>query len=94
MECVEFKLGEKKYICISVTSTMGETFEVTSAKYLLLSGDETEDSGMCEIKQKASNEVILSAIVQPQRNNTVYRLEFTYEILPEILKHDVLVNVY
>lgn len=93
MECVEFKLGEKKYICISVTSTTGN-IEVTSAKYLLLSGDETEDSGMCEIKQKASNEVILSAIVQPQRNNTVYRLEFTYEILPEILKHDVLVNVY
>ncbi len=94
MDRVEFKLGERKYICISITSTTGDAFEVTNAKYLLLSGDEIEDSGVCEIKQKSDNEVILTAIVQPQRNNTIYRLEYTYEIPPEILKHDILISVY
>ena len=91
MERVEFKLGEKKRVCIRITSTTGQEFEVTSAKYLLLAG---EDSGVCEINQKSDNEVILTAIVQPQRNNTIYRLEYTYEIPPEILKCDILISVY
>ena len=52
MERVEFKLGEKKRVCIRITSTTGEEFEVTSAKYLLLVGEEAEDSGVCEINQK------------------------------------------
>lgn len=94
MERVDFKLGEKKYVCIKITSTTGEAFEVANAKYLLHAGEETEDSGVCEIKQKSDNEVILTAIVQPQRNNTIYRLEYTYEIPPEILKHDILISVY
>lgn len=68
--------------------------EVSNAKYLLLAGEEAEDSGVCEINQKSDNEVILTAIVQPQRNNTIYRLEYTYEIPPEILKCDILISVY
>ncbi len=94
MERVEFKLGEKKRVCIRITSTTGEAFEVSNAKYILLAGKEAEDSGVCEINQKSDNEVILTAIVQPQRNNTIYRLEYTYEIPPEILKCDILISVY
>lgn len=94
MDRVDFKFGEKKYVCISVTSCSREMFEIASAKYSLRIGSEIEASGICEINQKSDDEVILTAIVQPQRNQTLYRLEITYEIPPEILMHEVMINVY
>lgn len=94
MDRVDFKFGEKKYICISVTSCSKEMFEITNAKYSLCIGSEIEASGICGINQKSDDEVILTAIVQPQRNQTLYRLEITYEIPPEILMHDILISVY
>lgn len=90
---VYFDLGEKKYVCVSVTSTCGRPFDVTSAKYVLLKGKETEASGQCEIKKKSDTETILSALIQPMAKNATYTLEYTYEIPPETLMYNVRVKV-
>lgn len=92
-ERIRIQLGEKRRICISVTSCNHQAFEVTSAKYALRIGSETDESGECEIEQKSDSEVILSAIIQPKRKGTTYTLEYTYEIPPEILIHNVRVSV-
>lgn len=92
-ETVYFDLGEKKYVCISVTSTCGRPFDITSAKYVLLKGKETETSGQCEIKKKSDTETILSALIQPMAKSATYTLEYTYEIPPETLMHNVRVKV-
>lgn len=88
-ERVTFELGEKKYVCISVASTCGRPFDVTAAKYVLMKGKETEASGQCEIKKKSDTETILSALIQPMAKSATYKLEYTYDIPPEILKKDV-----
>lgn len=92
-ERVTFELGERKYVCISVTSTCGRPFDITSAKYVLLKGKETEASGQCEIKKKSDTETILSALIQPMAKNATYTLEYTYEIPPETLMYNVRVKV-
>ena len=90
---VEFDLGEKKYVCISVKSTNGKPFDVTSAKYILRNGNQQEESGECDINQKSDTETILSALIQPQIKGATYFLEYTYTIPPEILKAEVKVQV-
>lgn len=92
-ERVTFELGERKYVCISVTSTCGKPFDVTSAKYALMKGDDTEASGQCEITHKSDTETILSALIQPMAKNATYTLEYTYEIPPETLMYNVRVKV-
>lgn len=92
-ERVDFELGEKKYVCISVTSPCGRPFDITSAKYILMKGKETEASGECEIKKNSDTETILSALIQPMAKSATYTLEYTYEIPPEILKKEISVRV-
>lgn len=92
-ERVTFELGERKYVCISVTSTCGRPFDITSAKYVLMKGKETEASGQCEIKKKSDTETILSALIQPMAKSATYTLKYTYEIPPEILEKKVSVRV-
>ena len=92
-ETVYFDLGEKKYVCISVHSTCGKPFDVTSAKYFLYKGEEKEASGQCEITKKNDTETVLSALIQPMAKNATYTLEYTYEIPPEILIHEIRVKV-
>ena len=92
-ENVEFKLGEKKYVCISVKSTNKKPFDVTSAKYILKNGDQKEASGECEISKRDDKEAILSALIQPMIKGTIYTLEYTYEIPPEIIKYEVKIKV-
>lgn len=91
---VSFRLGEKKRIIIRVTGCNGQPFEITSAKYVLSLGKVVEVSGECDIIQIDDSVVLLSAVIQPQAKNSVYTMEFTYEIPPEILKHVVKVGVY
>lgn len=92
-ERVTFELGEKKYVCISVRSTCKKPFDVTSAKYILKNGDQKEASGECEISKRDDKEAILSALIQPMIKGATYTLEYTYEIPPEILIHEVKVTV-
>lgn len=92
-EKVTFELGEKKYVCISVRSTCKKPFDVTSAKYVLRNGDQIEKSGECEISKRNDTDTILSALIQPMVKGATYILEYTYEIPPEILKHEVRVCV-
>lgn len=93
-ETAEFKMGEKKYVCISVRSTCtNRPFDVTSAKYVLRNGDQEETKGDCIIEKKSDAETILSALIQPMIKGTTYKLEYTYEIPPEILKYEVKVKV-
>ena len=94
MDRVDFTMGEKKYVCISVKSTCGNRpFDVTSAKYILRNGDQEETKGDCIIEKKSDVETILSALIQPAIKGTTYTLEYTYEIPPEILKYEVKVTV-
>lgn len=90
---VDFELGEKKYVCISVRSTCGQPFDVTAAKYRLMKGAEVEVSGPCEINQKSDTETVLSALIQPQAKGATYTLEYEYEIPPEKLLYNVRVSV-
>lgn len=92
-EKVEFELGEKKYVCISVRSACGKPFDVTSAKYILKNGDQKEASGECGISKRDDQETVLSALIQPMIKGGSYILEYTYEIPPEILKYEVKVKV-
>ncbi len=92
-ERIDFELGERKYVCISVKSTCKKPFDVTSAKYELKKGDDTEDSGDCEITHKSDTETVLSALIQPMAKGATYILEYTYEIPPEILKTEVKIKV-
>lgn len=92
-ERVAFELGEKKYVCISVKSTCKKPFDVTSAKYILKNGDQKEASGDCEISKRNDQETVLSALIQPMIKGATYTLEYTYEIPPEILIHEVKVTV-
>ena len=92
-EKVRFELGEKKYVCISVRNTCKKPFDVTSAKYVLANGDQKEASGECEISKRSDQETILSALIQPMIKGTTYKLEYTYEIPPEIIKYEAKVTV-
>ena len=92
-EKVNFEFGEKKYVCISIRSTCKKPFDVTSAKFILRNGDQTEVSGECEISKRNDLETVLSALIQPVIKGATYTLEFTYDIPPEILKHEVRVMV-
>lgn len=92
-ERVTFELGEKKYVCISVRSTCKKPFDVTSAKYILKNGDQKKASGDCEISKRNDQETVLSALIQPMIKGATYTLEYTYEIPPEILIHEVKVTV-
>lgn len=94
MENVNFKFGEKKYVCIGVRSCGNHPFEVTMARFELRCGEETEVSGECEISRRGENEIVLSSLIEPLRKNATYRLTVTYDILPEVLKYEILVNVY
>lgn len=94
MENVNFKFGEKKYVCIGIRSCGNHPFEVTRARFELRCGEETEASGECEISRRGENEIILSSLLEPLRKNAAYRLSVTYDIPPEVLKHEILVNVY
>ena len=93
MDRINFQLGERKYVCIKITSSCREPFEVASAKYVLRNGSQEETRGDCEIRQSGDAEVMLSAIIQPMIKGTVYTLEYTYTIGQEILIYDVKVNV-
>lgn len=93
VETINFELGEKKYVCISVRSADRHIFEVTAAKYVLKKGDEVEASGACEITQVSDSEVTLTALIQPMAKSATYVLEYTYEIPPEVLIHDIRVAV-
>ena len=73
MDRVVFELGEKKYVCISVQSTCpNRPFDVTSAKYVLRNGDQEENKGDCNNKNKRSSETIMSAVIQPMIKGGVY----------------------
>lgn len=94
MQTVDFKLGEKKNVSISIINSMKNPFEVTNATYVLKSGNEVESSGACEIKQcKNEFSAMLSALIAPKRNKCTYILRFTYDIFPETFIYDVQVRI-
>lgn len=93
MEKVDLKLGEKRLICISVRSCNRKAFEVVGAKYALRCGDVVEISGDCEIERRSDSETVLSAIIEPLRKNAIYKLEYKYQIPPEVLIHEIKIDV-
>lgn len=94
MDRTDFKLGEKKYVCVRVKSCANQPFEITGAKYVLRCGEDEEATGDCKIEQWSRGETVLSALIEPKRKNAAYILEYTYQVPPEILKYEVMINVY
>lgn len=92
-EHVDFLLGERKEVCISVYNQCREPFDITSATWVLKKGDEIEKQGNCEITHKSEIESILTALIQPMAKRAEYVLEFTYDIPPQILKKNIQVRV-
>lgn len=94
-ETINFRLGEKKNIPISIRSTTRSPFEVTNARYFLKSGSSVEDKGECTIVpgNDGQTEWIVSALVTPQRKCAKYTLEFHYDIFPEKFIHEVQIRV-
>lgn len=87
-----FRLGERKYVDIRVESCDERPFMIKNAKYVLKNGEQVETSGECQVQQENTSAVI-SALIQPKIKDGRYTLEFTYEVPPEILMYNVLVNV-
>lgn len=84
-ESVEFLLGERKQVCISVVNKCREPFDITSGKWELKKGDETEARGDCEIDRKSDTETRLTALIEPMAKGATYHLIYYYEIPPQIL---------
>lgn len=80
-------IGEKRKVSISVKSTSKKAFEIKNASFRLLCGREVEDEGKCDILEVSPVEMIVSAVITPQRANATYVLEYTYSIEPETLKY-------
>lgn len=86
-ESMTMTFGEKRNVTIAITSPCLKAFEVTHATFRLLSGDEVEADGLCEIKMVHPTETHLSALILPKRKCATYYLEFTYDIWPEQLTY-------
>lgn len=93
VESTDFKVGEKKEVLIKIRSMCQKPIEVTDATFSLDISDETEASGICEIRQVSDVECILSALIQPMRKNALYNLTYSYTIYPEELRYMVHVRV-
>lgn len=84
-ESLTMNFGEKRKISVRVTSTCKKAFEVENATFLLKVGSDVEASGTCEVTEIRPDEMIISALVNPQRRGAMYTLEYHYDILPERL---------
>lgn len=75
-------------------SSWGEPDHVfTATIHAIDAAGEVEASGQCEISQVSDSEVTLTALIQPMAKSATYVLEYTYEIPPEVLIHDIRVAV-
>lgn len=83
IESTTFEAGERRYVSVGISSTNRSWFEVESASYILACGDEVESEGQCDIEQVKGNYTKISALIQPMRQNAIYRLAFKYTIYPE-----------
>lgn len=93
IETLDFLVGEKKRVYISVRSIGRQPFEITNAKFTLSVGGETDANGDCDVIEISEYETLLGALIQPQRKGCMYDLKFRYEIYPAKLYYPVKVRV-
>lgn len=76
---INFDLGEQRHIRVKVQAECGtdEDFTIRNAQYELITGEETEDSGVCAVAGHR-----LDAHICPKKRGN-YDLKFTYEIADE-----------
>ena len=88
MDRVHFLAGEIKYVTIAVRSIdQEEVFSTRDATYRLYQDDVMIESGDCSVEEHE-----LSVLVRAESPG-FYRLEYTYSIAAETLKHKVLIEV-
>lgn len=92
-ESVSLKLGERRRLRVLVENTTGLDCYISSAKYTLTCGDETESSGDCEIERVDTSTTILSALIFPQRSNASYLFNIEYDIGDETYLYSCIVRV-
>ena len=83
MKSVSFDFGEKKKVLLDIRSVNNTPFEIASASWSLLCGDEEESHGDCEINYIRKYEHELSSLIQPMRPRCLYLLKVEYDILDE-----------
>lgn len=82
-----FLLGERKFVNFEVTSRKGD-FVITSATYTLTYNGEVIDSGECMIEGHE-----LSVLLTSPEERGTYDLKIFYEIPPEIIGVEVVIDV-
>lgn len=93
IETIDFSVGERRRVYISVTSIGHQPFEISNPSFILSVGNEIDDEGPCDIVEISQTEVLLGALIQPQRKGCLYDLKFTYEIYPSKLYYQIKVRV-
>ena len=93
VQSVTFDFGETKRVSLFVRSLDRRPFEVDSATWSLMSGDEEESNGTCEIDEIRPTESIVSALINPMRPNSLYTLKITYSISEETFIEYIKVRV-
>lgn len=93
IETLDFLVGEKKRVYISVRSIGKQQFEITKARFTLSVGGEIDAIGDCDVIEVSEYETLLGALIQPQRKGCLYDLKFRYEIYPAKLYYPVRVRV-
>lgn len=93
LESVSLKPGEKRNLRVLVENTKGLDCFVSSAKYILRSGNEIESSGECTIQSIDTSASIISMLVSPQRVRATYDLDVEYLIDDETYVYTCQVRV-
>lgn len=93
MQQCHFDFGEQKFVGIKIKSMTKSPLTVENAAYSLTCGDDEETTGECTLEQFNDYTVIVKALINPLRANTIYELRFTYDIGPEHFEYPVKVRV-
>lgn len=93
IESIDMKCGERRRVYIAVKSICRQPFEISNATFSFTVGDELDAQGYCDVIEYDKDEVLLGALIQPMRKNSIYMLRFSYEIYPTKLYYDVKVRV-
>lgn len=82
---IEFIKGEDKHVKFRVHSATGEDMIVESANYIFERYGEVEAEGQCEVTNDGEQPVLDMKLYPHEKGP--YRLEITYQVADEILKH-------
>lgn len=93
LESITYHLGERRRLHILVQNVRGRDCIVSQAQYILKCGNETEDSGRCDIEQVETSSSMISMLLSPQRANATYTVLVRYSIGEEEYIYTCMIRV-